>query len=206
MYTSSESALHPSNEMANEESSVLCRANETKVIAYQKTKAVADTMVLSAISKTLRVATLRLPTVYGEGNPYMTLSILQQLRKGENEVQAGNNTTLKDSLYVASATSAHILAAECLLAGFSDPNALRVDGEGFLLSGCEVLLSYDFMRKDWPAVGEKSMAEDVKVIPMWVAMSITGATELVYWIITAGTKEPAMKREALVYLDRKILI
>ena len=50
------------------------------------------------------------------------------------------------------------------------------------------------------------MAEDVKVIPMWVAMSITGATELVYWIITAGTKEPAMKREALVYLDRKILI
>jgi hypothetical protein len=37
-------------------------------------------------------------------------------------------------LYVASAASGRILAAKGLLAGFSDPNAPRADGEGFLLS------------------------------------------------------------------------
>ena len=56
-------------------------------------------------------------------------------------------------------------------------------------------------------MGDKSKAEDMKVIPIWVAMLFTGAPERrsageVYWILTAGTKEPAIKREALVYLDR----
>lgn len=81
MYTSFESPLHPSNEIANEETSVLYTVDENKAIAYQKTKAIADKMVLNANPKTLRASTLRLPAVYGEGDPYIILSILEQLRK-----------------------------------------------------------------------------------------------------------------------------
>jgi sterol-4alpha-carboxylate 3-dehydrogenase (decarboxylating) len=81
VYTSVESPLHPSNEIANEETSVLYRVDENEAIAYQKSKAIADKMVLNANPKTLRASTLRLPAVYGEGDPYMVLPILKQLRK-----------------------------------------------------------------------------------------------------------------------------
>lgn len=204
VYTSSDSALHPSNKMMNEETCILYTAEDTKAIAYQRTKAIADAMVLDANSETLRTATLRLPMVYGEGDPYVIMPALEQLRKGENKVQVGNNTTLRDSLYVGSAASAHILAAKALLRGIRDPNAPKVDSEAFLLSDGEVLPFYDFMRKCWRAAGDKSDAKDVKVIPMWVAMSITGVTEWLYWIFTAGMKEPAMKREVLAYLERGV--
>lgn len=202
VYTSSDSAMHPSNKRMAEDDCIMYTADDTKAIEYQRTKAIADTMVLNANSHTLRTAALRLPTVYGEGDPYMIMPLLDQLRKGQHKVQVGNNTTLRDSLYVDSAALGHILGAKALLAGIENPNAPKVDGEAFLLSDGESLTFYDFMRKCWREAGNETEVKDVKVIPMWVAMFMTGLTEWMFWIFTFGTKEPEMKRGVLAYLER----
>jgi sterol-4alpha-carboxylate 3-dehydrogenase (decarboxylating) len=202
VYTSSDSAMHPSNERMTEDDCIMYTADDTKAITYQRTKAMADTMVLKANSPALRTATLRLPTVYGEGDPYFIMDLIEQLRKGQNKIQVGNNTTLRESVYVDSAASGHILAAKALLIGIENPNAPKVDGEAFLLSDGVALPLYDLMRKGWKVAGDETEMKDVKVIPMWVVMLITGLTEWVYWVFTFGTKEPKVKRELLAYLER----
>jgi sterol-4alpha-carboxylate 3-dehydrogenase (decarboxylating) len=202
VYTSSDSAIHPSNKIIAEEDCILYTERDTKANVYQRTKAIADTMVLNANSPTLRTATLRLPGVYGEGDPYFIMPLLEQLRSGQNRVQVGTNTTFRASLYVKSAASGHILAAKALLAGIGNPQLPKVDGETFLLSDGETLPFYDFLRRCWRAAGDKTEVKDVKVIPMWIAMLMTGVIEWMYWICTLGTKEPASKREELAYLER----
>ncbi|KAE8448730.1 hypothetical protein EG329_008945 [Mollisiaceae sp. DMI_Dod_QoI] len=117
VYASSAEALEtvPTTSACTEAASKLLTVKSRGVSWFRKSKAIADSAILSANSLTLRTATLRIPSVYGEGDPYLIPWILKMMRDGKHTMQIGKNKVLFEHVWVGHVVRAHISCAKALL-------------------------------------------------------------------------------------------
>jgi sterol-4alpha-carboxylate 3-dehydrogenase (decarboxylating) len=203
VYTSSDSALVPTQEPIDEEQAQLYTAQNYSN-PYGKTKGIADAMVIAANGPDLRTATLRVPVIYGEYDYNNLLpQLLGSIKRGEHKIQIGSDSKVFEFCSIYKAAEAHILAAKALLrvdAGFKqDP---RPDGQGYFISDGKPQKFFEFMRRCYAAAGAPVKPDEVKVIPLYMMQSIASCTEWAYTILTLNYKRPSLRRQNIDHLDR----
>ncbi|KAI9696323.1 MAG: hypothetical protein M1820_008165 [Bogoriella megaspora] len=199
VYTSSDSAQRPSQELLTEDKAQLWD-DMTYNNPYGRAKAAAENLVLAANGADLRTATLRIPTIYGENDSNFVPRIVASMRKGEHTMQLGNNEKLFEFLNVESAAEAHVLAAKALLRPGEGigPNP---DGEAYFITDGKAIPFFDFMRKCYAAGGAPVKPEEVRKIPLGVIQVMASVGEWAYWIFTLGMRQPEMRRHEIDHLD-----
>ena len=199
VYTSTDNAieLSPTNSMLTEADAKLYTANSSAT-PYQKTKGIADALVLEANSANLRTACMRLPSVYGEGDPHVIPSTLDLMRKGQQTLQIGPNDKVFEHVYVENATWAHIIASKALI----HPQGPKVDGEAFFITDGAPMKYYDFARKVWVMAGDRSEKKDIRVVSIWLVLVTVTVTQWLYTIFTLGMKRPEVTRNDVLMLER----
>jgi sterol-4alpha-carboxylate 3-dehydrogenase (decarboxylating) len=196
VYTSSDSAMPAKTGIMTEENTELYTLTSS-ASHYQRTKGHADQLVLSSNSEKMRTATLRMSTIYGEGDEYFVRDTIEGLKRGEQKIQLGKNEVLRDQVYAGNAAVAHLLAAKALLAAKPD-----VVGQAFFISDDEPMPLYDLFRKLWYEAGDRTEKKQVTVIPFWLVLSIAGVWEWLFWIAVLGKREPAIRKDLLAYIER----
>jgi len=181
IYTSSPSVVFTGN---NEEN-----INESTpypdhfLTAYQKTKALAEQMVLEANSNTLATIALRPHLIWGPGDPHLVPRIIERARAGSLRL-IGKKNNLVDSTYIENAALAHILAAKALA-----PNS-DCAGKAYFISNNEPLPMAELINKILAAANLPAVT---KTIPTQLAYTIGMIMEFGYKIFKLED-EPTMTR------------
>jgi sterol-4alpha-carboxylate 3-dehydrogenase (decarboxylating) len=147
---------------------------------YAKTKAIADRKVLEANGENLKTAVLRPPIIYGERGPHLDI-VMDMLEKGQQKIQLGEDKTLFEIVSVENAAHAHVLAAKALVSPRQD-----IAGHAFFITDDSPMTWYGLARRVWREIGDKTRAEEVRVIPFWVLLSIAYTWEWTSWLFTLG--------------------
>jgi sterol-4alpha-carboxylate 3-dehydrogenase (decarboxylating) len=162
---------------------------------YAKTKAIADGEVQAANTPpTLTTAVVRIPGIYGEGDDNCIGSILRTIKRGEHNVQLGDNKPVFEFVYIQKACEAHILAAKRILEG-----CLTGD-QAFFISDGVSLPYFDFVRKLHAAAGHPVAPDQIKIMPLWLVVGIAQLGEWLYWVFSFNTKFPEMRSRHIRYL------
>jgi len=111
IYTSSPSVVFPGFDEENIDE----RAPYPKhyLTAYQKTKSIAEQLILKANCEQLATVALRPHLIWGPGDPHLIPRILERARKGRLRL-VGKRENLVDSTYIDNAAAAHLNAADRL--------------------------------------------------------------------------------------------
>ncbi|KAF4439403.1 C-3 sterol dehydrogenase (C-4 decarboxylase) [Fusarium acutatum] len=197
VFTSSDSAVIPTQEPLSEEDSVLY--DETNAPnAYAMSKAAAERLVIASNSERLWTAAIRIPATYGEYDTNFVPQLVQSIRRKEHKMQVGNDTKVFEFLYVKKAAEAHILAMRALL----DSEKGGIAGsQAFFISDGKPQKFFDFSRKCYAAAGHPVALEEVTKIPFFVMQAMASTAEWVYWVMTLGYIKPSMRRTAIDHLD-----
>ncbi|EXA51479.1 hypothetical protein FOVG_00105 [Fusarium oxysporum f. sp. pisi HDV247] len=197
VFTSSDSAVIPTQEPLSEENAVLY--DETNAPnAYAMSKAAAERLVIASNSELLRTAAIRIPATYGEYDTNFVPQLVQSIRRKEHNMQVGNDTKVFEFLYVKKAAEAHILAMKALL---DLETRDKAGGEAFFISDGKPQKFFDFSRKFYAAAGHPVALEEVTKIPFFVMQAMASTAEWVYWVLTLGYIKPGMRRTAIDHLD-----
>ncbi|KAK2136178.1 hypothetical protein NOF04DRAFT_1166837, partial [Fusarium oxysporum II5] len=197
VFTSSDSAVIPTQEPLSEENAVLY--DETNAPnAYAMSKAAAERLVTASNSELLRTAVIRIPATYGEYDTNFVPQLVQSIRRKEHKMQVGNDTKVFEFLYVKKAAEAHILAMKALL---DLETRDKAGGEAFFISDGKPQKFFDFSRKFYAAAGHPVALEEVTKIPFFVMQAMASTAEWVYWVLTLGCIKPGMRRTAIDHLD-----
>ena len=151
--------------------------------AYQKTKALAEQMVLEANNETLATVALRPHLIWGPGDPHLVPRIIERAKAGRLRL-VGKQSNLVDSTHIDNAALAHILAAEVLA-----PNA-SCAGKIYFISNDEPLPMKELINKILAAANLPAIT---KTIPTQLAYTIGMMMELVYKVFKLKG-EPVMTR------------
>ena len=151
--------------------------------AYQKTKALAEQMVLNANSDSLATVALRPHLIWGPGDPHLVPRIIERAKTGSLRL-VGKQNNLVDSTYIDNAALAHILAAEAL-----GPNA-NCAGKAYFISNDEPLPMKELINKILAAANLPAVT---KTMPTQLAYTIGIMMEYVYKIFKLNG-EPIMTR------------
>jgi len=171
-----------------------------KVNPYAKYKAVAETLVFRANGPSLRTISIRVPGIYGEGHCAIIDQPITSMRKGQQNIQLGNNSKLFTFTYVGNAAHAHVLASHALLAVDDKTQTPKVDGEAFFVSDGVSKPFWDTCREILHEAGDRSPRQKIKVLPLLPMIIIAGVGEWLYWTFTLGTKAPAMRKMDIEFL------
>ncbi|KAL6904561.1 hypothetical protein GGI43DRAFT_282993 [Trichoderma evansii] len=203
VYTSSDSALVPTQEPINEEQAQLY-TSQNYSNPYGRSKGIADALVIAANGPTLRTATLRIPVIYGEYDYNNLLpQLLSSIKKGEHKIQIGSDSKVFEFCDVRKAAEAHVLAAKALLRVDSDSNeGPQPDGQGYFISDGKPQPFFDFMRRCYAAAGVPVKPDEVKIMPLYMIQTIASCTEWAYTIFTLNSKKPSLRRQNIDHLDR----
>lgn len=197
IYTSSDSAMVPTQQPLSEENAVLC-TTERFNNPYGLSKALADRMVQAENCKDLGTAVLRIPTLYGEHDTNFIPQLVASIRKNEHKMQIGQNQKVFEFLYVKKAAEAHVLALRALL----DPaSTSSVAGQAFFVSDGRPEPFFDFTRRCYAAMGYPVGQDDIRVIPLAVIQAAASTGEWAYWALTLGTKQSLLRRKSIDHLD-----
>ncbi|KAF2110281.1 C-3 sterol dehydrogenase/C-4 decarboxylase [Lophiotrema nucula] len=197
VYTSSNSAVHPSPFQQTTEAESILYTASTAPNPYAATKAVADALVLSSNCEGLKTAVLRVPSVYGENDRNFIAQIVTSIRAGKYREQVGPDEKMHETVYAGSAAEAHILAAKALLDG-SD----GVEGEAFFITDNSPSPFFAFYRRCCAAAGYPVAENEVRMNPFWVVKAFASVGEWVVWIVSLGRRMPELRREDIEHLDR----
>jgi len=151
--------------------------------AYQKTKALAEQMVLAANNETLATVALRPHLIWGPGDPHLVPRIIERAKAGRLRL-VGKQINLVDSTYIDNAALAHILAAEAIA-----PNAVCA-GKAYFISNDEPLPMGELINKILAAAG---LSPVTKTISPQLAYTIGMMLEFIYKIFKLKD-EPIMTR------------
>lgn len=151
--------------------------------AYQKTKALAEQMVLDANSDTLVTIALRPHLIWGPGDPHLVPRIIERARDGRLRL-VGKQNNLVDSTYIDNAALAHVLAAEALAHDAS------CAGKAYFISNGEPLPMAELINKILAAA---SLSPVTKTIPTQLAYILGMMMEVAYKIFNLKG-EPIMTR------------
>lgn len=166
---------------------------------YNRTKAIADRLVLAASSPQLKTVSLRLGHAYGERHIQGLVEVLDMCSGNQKLIQIGRGENQMEVVSADNSAAAHILAAKALL----DPSraAGKVDGEGFNISDGSPVPFWHHIKVIWKvARGEKAL-EDITVIPAWVMIVVVNLVEWLLWVLTLNTVKPPtpLRRVSLEY-------
>jgi nucleoside-diphosphate-sugar epimerase len=151
--------------------------------AYQKTKALAEQMVLEANNESLVTVALRPHLIWGPRDPHLVPRIIERAKAGRLRL-VGKQNNLVDSTYIDNAALAHILAAEAL-----ETNAV-CSGKAYFISNGEPLPMAKLINKILAAA---EISPVTKTIPTQLAYTIGMMMEFVYRIFKLKG-EPIMTR------------
>jgi len=151
--------------------------------AYQKTKALAEQMVLAANNETLATVALRPHLIWGPGDPHLVPRIIERAKAGRLRL-VGKQINLVDSTYIDNAALAHILAAEAIA-----PNAVCA-GKAYFISNDEPLPMGELINKILAAA---DLSPVTKTISPQLAYTIGMILEFIYKIFKLKD-EPIMTR------------
>jgi sterol-4alpha-carboxylate 3-dehydrogenase (decarboxylating) len=203
VYTSSSSVIHDNWSAlvkATEEAPVIFHPQQP--VWYSHTKAVAETLVLSANCEKLRTAAIRPAGLFGEGDTMSITSIISNAREGKARMQIGDNSNSFDWTYVGNHAYAQMLAARALVRRYSGPppaEDMRVDGEAFVITNDDPWKFWTFFRGVAAAAGYPTPEKDVIVVPWRLMMGIAWVLEWGYWIFTFGTQQPRITQARIKY-------
>jgi sterol-4alpha-carboxylate 3-dehydrogenase (decarboxylating) len=160
---------------------------------YHVAKALGDQLVLEANKRNgIRTACIRPTAMYGEGDRQMVGNMIEVLKDGQTNVWMGYNDIEMDVVYVGHVARAEVLAAKGLLAGITDPNAPKVDGEAFNITDDNPSPPWTFFRLIWEAAGDKTPLSSVWMIPPWLVFFMIFVAEWWAWIFTLGKHRPKL--------------
>ncbi|KAF8854335.1 NAD(P)-binding protein [Acephala macrosclerotiorum] len=228
VYTSSAEALGfvPAKTPLAEKDSKLLTAKSRGYSWFQKSKAIADANVLEANGLTLRTACLRIPSVYGEGDPFVIPEVLKMMRVGKHTMQIGKNEVLLEQVWVGNVVRAHVLCAKALLQhrdvsasspisgeGAEQHNREKVvhtrdgeqgkaDGEAFNITDGTPLPFYTFARKIWYYAGDRTGPADIRHVSMWLVVITAWLNVVFYFVFTLGMKEPEVGPRDAINLEK----
>jgi len=151
--------------------------------AYQKTKALAEQMVLAANNENLATVALRPHLIWGPGDPHLVPRIIERAKAGRLRL-VGKQINLVDSTYIDNAALAHILAAEAIA-----PNAVCA-GKAYFISNDEPLPMGELINKILAAA---DLSPVTKTISPQLAYTIGMMLEFIYKIFKLKD-EPIMTR------------
>ena len=199
VYTSTDQVVKKTGkELTEDEAEVWTEFSNT--YAYPKVKAIAETMVLAANGSELKTVSLRIPGIFGEGHCHFIDGNIERMRKGQQNIQIGDNTQLFNFVYVQNAAHAHLLALKGLFPSPHVAHPPKVDGEAFFISDGEQIPFWDLCRKLWAAAGDRTPASQIRVLPFWLLFVFAAFGESFYWIFTLGRKQPELRTQDLEYL------
>ncbi|KAK9368095.1 hypothetical protein V1509DRAFT_624236 [Lipomyces kononenkoae] len=196
IYTSSDSALEQMPGVKQtEETAKLYTEHSKDANPYAKTKAIADAEVQAANAPpTQTTAVIRIPGLYGENDDNCVGTLLGTIRRGEQNMQVGDNKPVFEFVYVKKACEAHVLAAKRILEG------RLVGGQAFFISDGVSLPYFDFARKLYAGAGHPVPPDQIKVMSLWFVVGLAQIGEWLYWIFTLNTKVPEMRSQRIKYL------
>lgn len=189
--------FEPSNKILTEESSKLC-SKESAATPSQKATGIAETLVLTANSSRLRTLALRLPPIYGGDDPDVVPGLLEMMARGKCSIQIGQNEKVFEHLYIDNAISAHLLAAKYLLQSHAGEG---VDGESFFITDGTPMPWYDFARKVWYAAGDRTQPQDLRTVPMSLALASASVNDWVSWAASMGRTKPEVTSADMAQLQ-----
>ncbi|KAF1948848.1 C-3 sterol dehydrogenase/C-4 decarboxylase [Byssothecium circinans] len=203
VYTSSSSVIHDNRTdliNATEEAPVIFMPEQKEF--YSHTKAVAETLILSANGYRIRTAAIRPAGLFGEGDTGTVTSVISNAREGKGRMQIGDNTNYFDWTYVENNALAQLTTARLLLRSYTGPTLpkdLRVDGEAFVVTNDEPWRFWTFTRALAAAAGFVIEEKDVIVVPWRVMMGIVWILEWGYWAFSLGKSKPRLNRARVKY-------
>lgn len=160
---------------------------------YHVAKAIGDRLVLEANRKNgIRTCTVRPTALYGEGDYQNVVPTMQALEDGNTKVWMGYNDIYMDVVYVGHVARLEVLAAKGLLAGITDPNAPKIDGEAFNITDDQPALPLHFFRKYWALAGDKTPLSSVWMVPPMIVLFLANTAEFITWATSWGKKRPKM--------------
>jgi nucleoside-diphosphate-sugar epimerase len=151
--------------------------------AYQKTKALAEQMVLEANNETLATVALRPHLIWGLGDPHLAPRIIERAKAGRLRL-VGKQNNLVDSTYIDNAALAHILAAEAL------GTNTNCAGKAYFISNDEPITMKELINR---ILTVANLPPVTKTIPTQLAYTIGMMMEFVYKLLKLKD-EPIMTR------------
>ena len=181
IYTSSPSVVFDGHDEKNINESA--PYPEHFLSAYQKTKALAEQMILQANCDSLLTVALRPHLIWGPGDPHIVPRIIERAKTGKLRL-VGKQRNLVDSTYVDNAALAHILAAEDLM------NDANCAGKAYFISNGEPLPMAELINK---ILATSDLVPVTKTIPTQLAYTTGLLLELIYKTLSLNS-EPAITR------------
>lgn len=208
VYTSTSSVIHDhaSDMLGADETWPILRYPAQKNV-YTLTKVAAEDQVRAANradgDSSMLTAILRPASTFGERDYLNFFSVVSKARAGRAGVQIGPGRNLFSYCYVGNLVDAHILAAEALVRAHGQPApaeaALCVEGEAFFVTNDEDMRFWDYQRAGAAAVGYPVREEDIKVIPLGVALVMGFVAEWAVWIASLGRRRSVLSRQTVRY-------
>ncbi|KAK1770063.1 hypothetical protein QBC33DRAFT_603074 [Phialemonium atrogriseum] len=168
---------------------------------YNRTKAVADRLVLAADDGEgggrLRTASLRPGHMYGERSTQGLPEVVGMCVGGGPLFQVGAGANLVEVASADNTAAAHVLAAKALVDRGRAGG--EVGGEGFTVSDGHPVPFWYHVRSIWKAVRGEEGVKRVWVIPAWVMLVVVVFLDWAYWIFTLGRLCPPTELSMLSY-------
>ncbi|KAI0839434.1 NAD(P)-binding protein [Hypoxylon sp. FL0890] len=171
---------------------------------YTLTKAEAEAEILAANREngdsSMLTVSLRPATAFGPRDTICMGKIVANAKQGKAKFQMGPGDNLYDFVYISNLVDLHILAAEALVRAYGKPpppSDMRVDGESFNVTNDEPVKFWEFQRAIAASVGLPVKEDEIRVIPVWVALTMATISEWITWLRTLGKGQPIVTREAV---------
>jgi nucleoside-diphosphate-sugar epimerase len=156
---------------------------EKPLCNYQKSKIIAEKIILKNNSNSLKTCAIRPHLVWGPGDPHLIPRLLQRGRNGELK-KVGNCKNMVDISYVENVAEAHILAANNL------ESTGTAAGNAYFISQGEPVNLWDWVDELFSAF---EVPEIKKRVPFLVAYTAGAILEGMHTLL-ASEKEPKMTR------------
>ena len=151
---------------------------------YSQTKAMAEQIVLKSNGRNgLLTCALRPHLIWGPRDQHLIPRLLDRARKGKLK-RVGNGTNLVDVTYVENAATAHLQAADALVAGS------RVAGNSYFISQGKPVNCWNWIDELLELAGLPKVSRSVSYRTAWCA----GALLELWYKTFRITSEPAMTR------------
>jgi nucleoside-diphosphate-sugar epimerase len=179
IHTSTPSVVYNGQELADEDESLPLTTRCPS--PYPLTKAIAESEVLAANSKTLRTIALRPHLIWGVGDPHLVPRMLERARAGRLRI-VGKGKNRVDMVHVENVVDAQLLAEKAL-----DASAA---GRAYFITNDEPVLLWNWVNQLLSALGESPVKRQISL----GAATTIGALCEGMWRILPLRGEPPMTR------------
>lgn len=139
---------------------------------------------------------LRVTSIFGEGDTTIVGGVVSQARSGQLKVQIGDGKNCNEWTYVGNVAAAHTFAAKRLLGALEtpDPPDRRVDGEAFFVTNDDPRPVWEFARQVAREAGYPIESGEVTKLPAFMAYIVGFISEWTVYISSFGRRKAEVSR------------